>query len=123
MVQAEPLDDRLRTSALQGDERAFEALIAPLVEPGLRLAYAMLGDHAEAEDVLQEAVMRAWRKLSQLKPGMPARPWFLAIVGNHCRNLRRTRWFRMVRLPEVWGSSAAPGDPAQSLDVARGLAR
>ncbi|HEY6875362.1 MAG TPA: sigma factor, partial [Candidatus Dormibacteraeota bacterium] len=45
-------------------EQEFEALIGPLVEPGLRLAYSMLGDRAEAEDATQEAITKAWRNLS-----------------------------------------------------------
>jgi hypothetical protein len=77
--------------AVAGDEAAFEALIGPLVEPALRLAQSMLGDRWEAEDATQEAITRAWRKLGQLRPGMPLRPWFLAIVVNQCRNVRRTR--------------------------------
>jgi len=40
-------------------EHEFEALIGPLVEPGLRLAYSMLGDRAEAEDATQVAITRA----------------------------------------------------------------
>ena len=77
--------------ALAGDEAAFEALVGPLVEPALRLAYSMLSDRWEAEDATQEAITRAWRKLGQLRSGMPVRPWFLAIVINQCRNMRRTR--------------------------------
>jgi DNA-directed RNA polymerase specialized sigma24 family protein len=83
--------------AVAGDEAAFEALIGPLVEPALRLAQSMLGDRWEAEDATQEAITRAWRKLGQLRPGMPLRPWFLAIVVNQRRNVRRTRWGRRPR--------------------------
>ena len=86
----------VREGYLAGDVELFEELIAPLVEPAIRLAYSMLGDRMEAEDAVQEAATRAWRKLGQLRPGMPARPWFLAIVVNRCRNVRRTRWFRSV---------------------------
>lgn len=113
----------LRELALTGDERAFEDLIGPLVEPALRLAYAMLGDRGEAEDATQEAVTRAWRKLSQLRPGMPLRPWFLAIVGNQCRNMRRTQWFRLVRVPVVFRREAHAEPDVDRLDVERALAR
>jgi len=43
-------DDRFRDQALAGDEAAFAALVGPLVEPALRLAYSVLGDRSEAED-------------------------------------------------------------------------
>ena len=106
--------------ARMGDEAAFEALIGPLVEPALRLAHSMLGDRWEAEDATQEAVTKAWRKLGQLRAGMPIRPWFLAIVANQCRNVRRTRWFRTVRVPEMLQRSGEP-DPDR-LDLERAVA-
>ncbi len=113
----------LHQLALAGDEGAFEALIGPLVEPALRLAYSMLGDRTEAEDAAQEAITRAWRKLGQLRSGMPVRPWFLAIVVNQCRNVRRTRWFRFVRTAETFHleRDAEPG--IERIDIARALAR
>src|SRR5215471_15003504 len=122
MTAEEPLRER----ALAGDERAFEALVGPLVEPAIRLAYSMLGDRGEAEDATQESVARAWRKLGQLRPGMPVRPWFLAIVGNECRNVRRTRWFRLVRVSAAVpaaGDSGGRGPRVERLDLERALAR
>ena len=113
----------LHALALAGDEEAFEALIGPLVEPGIRLAYSMLGDRSEAEDATQEAVTRAWRKLGQLRPGMPVRPWFLAIVVNHCRNVRRTRWFRFVRATDTFQPGRDVEPDVQRIDIARALAR
>src|SRR5438067_5785485 len=92
--------------AAHAGESEFEVLIGPLVEPGLRLAYSMLGDRAEAEDATQEAIARAWRKLPQLRDQSQLRPWFLSIVANQCRNVRRTRWFRTVRIPEIFRPGA-----------------
>ena len=111
-----PLYELART----GDEAAFEALIGPLVEPALRLAHSMLGDRWEAEDATQEAVTKAWRKLGQLRPGMPVRPWFLTIVANQCRNVRRTRWFRTLRMSEVLQRTGEPDD--DRLDLERAVA-
>jgi RNA polymerase sigma-70 factor, ECF subfamily len=113
----------LYEQARGGDEGAFEALIGPLVEPALRLAHSMLGDRWEAEDATQEAVIRAWRKLAQLRPGMPFRPWFLAIVINQCRNVRRTRWFSTARIAEVFQSGRIDPNDVERVDVARALAR
>ena len=113
----------LYEQALTGDEAAFEALIGPLVEPALRLAHSMLGDRWEAEDATQEAITRAWRKLGQLRPGMPVRPWFLAIVINQCRNVRRTRWFSTARIAEVFQSVRSDPADLERIDVGRALAR
>jgi RNA polymerase sigma-70 factor (ECF subfamily) len=109
--------------ALTGDETAFEELIGPLTEPGLRLAHSMLGDRWEAEDATQEAITRAWRKLGQLRAGMPVRPWFLAIVINQCRNVRRSRWFTTARFAEVFQAARADHPDVERIDVARALAR
>jgi RNA polymerase sigma-70 factor (ECF subfamily) len=113
----------LYEQALTGDEAAFEALIGPLVEPALRLAHSILGDRWEAEDATQEAITRAWRKLGQLRQGNPLRPWFLAIVINQCRNVRRTRWFGTARIAEVFQGVRAERNDIERVDLERALAR
>jgi DNA-directed RNA polymerase specialized sigma24 family protein len=60
-----------------GDTAAFEILLEPLLEPGYRLAGRMLHDHQAAQDAVQEAAVKAWRKLRQLREGSEMRPWFL----------------------------------------------
>ena len=84
-------------AAKSGDDAAFETLIEPLLEQGYRLACALLHDHRAAEDVVQEAAFKAWRKLSQLRAGAEMRPWFLGIVANECRSAKRARWWSVVR--------------------------
>jgi RNA polymerase sigma factor (sigma-70 family) len=83
-----------------GDRAAFEDLLAPAVHQASRLAFAMLGDASEAEDAFQEAAVRAWTKLRNLRDGSPFRPWFIGIVANQCREIRRGRWWSLVRLPD-----------------------
>jgi RNA polymerase sigma-70 factor, ECF subfamily len=80
------------------DERAFANLLEGLVEPGYRLACAMLHDPYAAEDVVQDASVVAWRKIAQLVDGGRARSWFLGIVANECRNARRRKWSTSVTL-------------------------
>src|ERR1035437_3849615 len=91
----------LVSAAIAGDEAAFDALVGPLVETGFKLAAVMLRDGDEAQDALQEACFTAWRKLFQLREKAHLRPWFLSIVANQCRTVRRTRWWSMVRLTAV----------------------
>ena len=85
------------------DSRAgtFDDLIAPHLEAGYQTALAILRDHEEARDAMQESAVRAWRKLGQLKDGRAARPWFLAIVANQCRSMRRTRWWSVQRVRDL----------------------
>jgi RNA polymerase sigma-70 factor (ECF subfamily) len=55
---------------------------------------------------VQEASIKAWRKLKQLRGDLTSlRPWFLTIVANECRMARRTRWWSVVRLPDIPRSS------------------
>jgi len=85
----------LEQAAKDGSEIAFELLLEPVLEPGYRLACGMLHDPQAAEDVVQEAAFKAWRKLGQLREGHPLKPWFLGIVANECRSVRRSRWWSM----------------------------
>jgi RNA polymerase sigma-70 factor, ECF subfamily len=104
-------------------EADFESMIGPLVEPGLRLAFSMLGNRAEAEDATQDAITQAWRNLPRLRDRANARPWFLSIVANRCRNVRRTRWFGTLRFPEVFRPLPASDAATERIDLEQGLAR
>lgn len=88
----------LLARALAGDELALDGLLRPLLKPAYRVAYMMLRDREEAEDAVQNAALKSWRKLSKLRPGSDPRPWFLAFVINECRNMRRSRWRSVLRL-------------------------
>ena len=78
-------------SAAGASRSGFEAAVEPLLLPAYRLACAMLMDPAEAEDAVQEASLKAWRSWQQLRDPAAARNWFLSIVANQCRTLRRRR--------------------------------
>jgi RNA polymerase sigma-70 factor (ECF subfamily) len=88
----------LLPAAIAGDEAAFDALVGPLIEPGYKLAAVMLRDGEEARDAVQDACLIAWKKLFQLRTDARLRPWFLTIVANHCRSVRRARWWSEIRL-------------------------
>lgn len=100
--------DDLVTRAKAGDRIAFDGLVGPLIDIGFRLAYGMLHDREAAEDVVQEASVKAWRRLGNLRPGTEPRPWFLAIVANQCRTAMRGRWWSVLRL-EAAPRAAGPG--------------
>jgi RNA polymerase sigma factor (sigma-70 family) len=91
-------DADLLPAAIAGDEAAFDALVGPLIEPGYKLAAVMLRDGEEARDAVQDACVMAWKKLFQLRTDTRLRPWFLSIVANHCRSVRRRRWWSEIRL-------------------------
>ena len=112
----------LVSAAIAGDEAAFDALVGPHIETGYRLAAVMLRDGEEARDAVQEACFTAWKKLFQLRSEAQLRPWFLTIVANQCRDVRRTRWWSIVRLAEVReDQEASRSDVESELDLDREL--
>lgn len=76
--------------AREGDGTAWEALVRQHQEPAFRLAYLILGDAGQAEDITQEAFLRAYRAIDRYDPARPFRPWLLAITANLARNQRRS---------------------------------
>lgn len=86
------------TAAKPTSEATFADLLTPLIEPGFRLALAMLRDAQAAEDAVQEASFTAWRKLGRMQDPNRLRPWFLGVVANKCRNARRNKWTADVTL-------------------------
>jgi len=93
-----------------GDQVAFAVLLRPLVISAFRLAGAMLHDPHAAEDVVQEASLKAWRKLHQVRPGAEMKPWFLGIVANECREVRRGRWWSVLKQPDTELPATPGGD-------------
>jgi RNA polymerase sigma-70 factor (ECF subfamily) len=91
--------------ARAGDRDAFDALLGPLIDPAFRLAHGLLHDRAGAEDAVQEAAVRAWRHLGNVRPGSDVRPWFLAIVANQCRSTLRSRWWSVRKVDHVVGTT------------------
>lgn len=88
--------------ARQGDESAWELLVREHQQAIFRLAYLMLGDAAEAEDMAQEAFLRAFRALDTFDTTRPFRPWLLTITANLARNRRRSvgRYLRALARAE-----------------------
>jgi RNA polymerase sigma factor (sigma-70 family) len=109
-VRLEQLQD-----ARSGDATAFGALIAPLVHPAYQLAVGMLQDATEAEDVIQEACLVAWRKLGQLRAATSLRPWFLAIVASRCRRARRSRWLSVIKQADPAATVTEASDPSDAV--------
>jgi RNA polymerase sigma-70 factor (ECF subfamily) len=113
---------RILALAARGDRDSFSLLIDPLLDQAYRLAAVMLGDRSAAEDAVQEASIKAWRKLRQFRgDAQSLKPWFLSIVANECRMARRTRWFSVIRVADV--PAQAPEESDSSSDLRRALMR
>jgi RNA polymerase sigma-70 factor, ECF subfamily len=117
-------DPDLVRDARRGDEAAFTALLRPLLERAYRLATGMLQDRQLAEDAVQEAAVKAWRKIHQLREGTEMRPWFLGIVANECRTTRRGRWWGVLKIDAERRGAEAPDDAAvRGVDLRNALKR
>jgi RNA polymerase sigma-70 factor (ECF subfamily) len=84
-----PEERDLVERARRGDHGAYAALVREHEQAAFRVAYVLLGSAADAEDVAQEAFVKAYRALGRFRAGAPFRPWLLRIVGNEARNHRR----------------------------------
>ncbi len=84
--------------AKSGDETAWTDLIKAHQDVAFRLAYLLLGHDSDAEDVTQDAFVRAYRYLDSLDVERPFRPWLLRIVRNQAYNHLRSakRYFAMM---------------------------
>jgi RNA polymerase sigma-70 factor (ECF subfamily) len=120
VIDAPQLLDRAR----QGDQRAFEEILRPLIEPAYRLAFAMLREREAAEDAVQEMALKGWRHRSRIRPELgTVRPWLLAIVANECRMTRREKWWSVLRFEEPPARAGAGRDVATGLDLQQALDR
>ena len=109
-------------SARAGDRTAFADLLRPEYRIAYRLAYGLLQDADEAEDAVQEAAFAAWRRIGNLREGSTLRPWFLGIVANQCRTVKRSRWWSVTKTDPPEGEAQSL-DLAASIDLRRALRR
>jgi len=83
------------------DRRArFEQLAVPLLDDAMHLAAWLAGSRTDAEDIVQEAMLRAYKYLDRFS-GAAFRPWLLAIVRNTAMTwLKRNRSAKVVLVPD-----------------------
>jgi RNA polymerase sigma-70 factor (ECF subfamily) len=99
-------------AARSGDEDAFARLIAPYRGELHAHCYRMLASVHDAEDALQEALLRAWRGLARFEGRSSLRSWLYTIATNACLNLIARRPKRVL-----------PMDHGPSVEMKDGLGR
>jgi RNA polymerase sigma-70 factor (ECF subfamily) len=88
--------------ALEGASYQYVRAARAEVNDAYRLAGYILGDETEAQDAVQDALVKAWRSWSTLRDPEAFGPWFERILVNVCRDrLRRHKTLRMVELDDA----------------------
>jgi RNA polymerase sigma-70 factor, ECF subfamily len=138
MQSAEPARERaLVLAAAQGDEDAFRRLIEPHRAALHRHCYRMLGSVHDADDALQEGLLRAWRGLGQFEGRSSLRSWLFTIATNASLRLIERRptsvlpiehdgpetsgaWRWIEPYPDEAASEDATADPELRYDLREG---
>lgn len=100
--------DRVR-DVLAGDRAAFDELVRRYQRQATALAWRLLGNADDANEVAQESFLRAYRKLASLTEPERFGPWFLRIVSNQALNFRRGRSLRKMVPLEAHGEDDDEG--------------
>lgn len=101
---------------LAGDPQAWSSLIEAQQEAVFRLAFLLLGDANEAEDVAQDVFLRAGDALARFDRTRPLRPWLLQIVRNLAANRKRSARRYLSALQRWWHTDAKPSATANQID-------
>lgn len=112
-------DEVLLVLFANGDASAARALTARLTPRVMGHAYRLLGNHAEAEDVTQEAMLRLWKIAPDWRQGeAKVTTWLYRVVANLCVDLRRrARGVALDSIPEPEDGRATAAETLQ--DTAR----
>ncbi|MCS7066540.1 MAG: sigma-70 family RNA polymerase sigma factor [Fimbriimonadales bacterium] len=105
-------DEWLVARCLEGDLSAFDRLVERYKDRVFSLAFRMLGDASWAEDLTQEAFLRAYTRLGLYNPSQPFATWLLCMTARLCLNALRDRRTEQERLERA--AKAMP--PAPTLE-------
>lgn len=103
MVKERQIDQQLVIRAQSGEKVAFGLLVTKYQRKLFRLAFRMLGNQAEAEDVVQETFIKAYRALPQFRGDAAFFTWLYRIAVNAARTSLESRG---KRLPELYGKQS-----------------
>jgi RNA polymerase sigma-70 factor (ECF subfamily) len=134
-MQAYPLDrgefradmEDLVRRAQEGDRAAFEALYRQQVGRVYALCRRMAGDPQRAEELTQEAFIRAWERLETYRPGTRFGAWLSKVAVNVVLSDRRSRGRRSRREypvddPDHWDPPSGRSSPNARMDLEQAIA-
>jgi RNA polymerase sigma factor (sigma-70 family) len=107
-------------------DRAFEAAVVADVGRLYSLALSILDDRGEAEDAVQETLLKAWRSWDSLSQMDRQAAWLTRVCVNHCisrRRMLRSRGWPWPRLLDRAGPPPGGGRDAEGVDMDRAYQR
>ena len=109
-----PSDEDLMLRVARGDEAAFRLLAQRYAARAVRLARRTTGSEADAEEIVQEALLRVWINAPRWRPVAAFRTWFYRVVLNLSLNRRRRASF--VPLEQAGDPPDPAADPSTQLE-------
>jgi len=109
----EASDEALMQRVAGGDQVAFRLLARRYTRRALQLAPRVTGNQADAEEILQEALLRVWVNAPRWRPMAAFRTWFYRVVLNLCLSRRRRAPFAPLE------AAGDPPDPAADPETRR----
>jgi RNA polymerase sigma-70 factor (ECF subfamily) len=110
----EPIQPDLLRRAQAGEAEAFDRLVDDLTPSLYRIARRMAADGPEAEAIVQETWIRAWKHRGRLDPARPALAWLARIAVNLSRDQWRKR--RPIDFADLGGDVEDREDESETLD-------
>jgi RNA polymerase sigma-70 factor (ECF subfamily) len=101
LVDNAGVNERGPSSAGTGDESRFRDLVEPYRRELHLHCYRLLGSLQDAEDIVQETLLAAWRGLSAFEERASLRTWLYTIATNRCLNALRDRRRRPREVPSM----------------------
>jgi RNA polymerase sigma-70 factor (ECF subfamily) len=114
-------DQALAQRASRGDTEAFGSLVQRYQSAVYNVCYRLMGERGAAEDLAQEAFVRAYQRLDRYDPARPFGPWVRRVAANLCLNALEMRRPPFVSLDDERDAPmAAPAehDPATAHEQA-----
>lgn len=102
----DPLEHRAIEAVKRGDAAAFDYLVAKYMRRVVSIAWGIIRNAADAEDLAQEAFVKAYGSIDRFRSGERFGPWIFRIVTNLGLDVLKHR--RRVRHEELAGTEEAP---------------
>ena len=109
----------------RGDAAAFDTLVTRYMRRAFSVAYRVMGQKEDAEDLVQEAFLAVLQRIGTFEAGRPFAPWFFRILVNRGLNARKSRSLRTVdEIPESAASRGpSPERAAEQTELRERLAK